>query len=247
MLPLLQRRDGARLFNDRFPHSLPNPVPALRPLCKSIPTSLSTVTTTSPPPLHRYFTTNPPSSIPIISNHHRVVAGVVLTRSPQIIRDPTPFERAYFAYQQKLDRASALSFPAEFYFKKGSVAERRWRAQEAARNEAMQSPQSLEDAALEASTRGITPEEQAQMQENEIVRMTRETEADRKGDRRSLDRALQRSLYLIVKKPREEHAWQFPQGGIEQGELLHEVGRDFFVDMRDSVFAVDVCRISVIF
>jgi len=28
--------------------------------------------------------------------------------------------------------------------------------------------------------------------------------------------------YLIVKKPRKNHAWQFPQGGVEEGETLLE-------------------------
>jgi 8-oxo-dGTP pyrophosphatase MutT (NUDIX family) len=28
--------------------------------------------------------------------------------------------------------------------------------------------------------------------------------------------------YLIVKKPRKDHAWQFPQGGVEEGETLLE-------------------------
>lgn len=26
--------------------------------------------------------------------------------------------------------------------------------------------------------------------------------------------------YLLVRKPRKEHAWQFPQGGVEEGESL---------------------------
>ena len=52
----------------------------------------------------------------------------------------------------------------------------------------------------------------------------RETEADKREDRRSLQRRLDRVLYLLVKKPRREHAWQMPQGGVEEGESLLEVG-----------------------
>ena len=51
----------------------------------------------------------------------------------------------------------------------------------------------------------------------------RETEPDLAGDMRSLNRKLGRVLYLLVKKPREEHAWQMPQGGVEPDESLLEV------------------------
>ncbi len=52
---------------------------------------------------------------------------------------------------------------------------------------------------------------------------SRETEADRSGDMRTLQRKLDRVLYLLVKKPREEHAWQMPQGGVDADESLLEV------------------------
>ena len=52
---------------------------------------------------------------------------------------------------------------------------------------------------------------------------SRETEADRSDDRKSLHRKLDRVLYLLVKKPRSDHAWQMPQGGLEEGESLLEV------------------------
>jgi large subunit ribosomal protein L46 len=51
----------------------------------------------------------------------------------------------------------------------------------------------------------------------------RSTVADAAGDVKSLDRKLDRSVYLVVKKPRSHHAWQFPQGGIQADEALHEV------------------------
>ena len=51
----------------------------------------------------------------------------------------------------------------------------------------------------------------------------RETEADKAGDMKSLQRKLDRVLYLLVKKPRKEYAWQLPQGGLEEQESLIEV------------------------
>lgn len=40
---------------------------------------------------------------------------------------------------------------------------------------------------------------------------------------RCLERRLDSILYLLVKKPRREHAWQMPQGGLEEGETLLQV------------------------
>ncbi|KAI8988781.1 hypothetical protein BDB01DRAFT_719585 [Pilobolus umbonatus] len=51
-----------------------------------------------------------------------------------------------------------------------------------------------------------------------------------------------KKLYLCVKKPRNDHAWQFPQGGIkkkesiQQGalrELKEECGEDIKVELMD--------------
>ena len=52
---------------------------------------------------------------------------------------------------------------------------------------------------------------------------SRETEADVNRDTKSTQRRLDRTLYLLVKKPRTEHAWQMPQGGLEGSESLVEV------------------------
>ena len=48
----------------------------------------------------------------------------------------------------------------------------------------------------------------------------RVTEADKKNDRRSLERRLQDSLFFVVKRNREENAWQFPQGKLKDEETL---------------------------
>jgi putative (di)nucleoside polyphosphate hydrolase len=50
--------------------------------------------------------------------------------------------------------------------------------------------------------------------------------------------------FLLVHKPRLHHAWQFPQGGVEDGEslreagkreLIEEIGTDAFTIMGESV------------
>lgn len=41
---------------------------------------------------------------------------------------------------------------------------------------------------------------------------------DTNNDRRSVDRRLQDSLYLVVKRNRADNAWQFPQGRVLENE-----------------------------
>lgn len=49
-------------------------------------------------------------------------------------------------------------------------------------------------------------------------------EADNKGDVKSLDRLGERNLYLLVwgKDHTGKEVWRFPQGGLQDGELLHQ-------------------------
>ena len=49
---------------------------------------------------------------------------------------------------------------------------------------------------------------------------SRITEADIKNDRKSLERKLPNSLYLIVKRNRSDNSWQFPQGKSAENETL---------------------------
>ncbi|KAI8340811.1 39S mitochondrial ribosomal protein L46-domain-containing protein [Chlamydoabsidia padenii] len=135
----------------------------------------------------------------------RIAASVILTRGPQITRDATPFEQAYFDYKEKLERQDAAVFPQDFYFKKGSVAERRWKEDVQARDTAMK------DSSVSLS-------KVVEHQDNTTTQ-ARITQADKDSDIKKLDRALQRHLYLIVK---QHNQWQFPQSDLQANEYLHE-------------------------
>jgi large subunit ribosomal protein L46 len=80
----------------------------------------------------------------------------------------------------------------------------------------------LEDAATDG--REVGEEEQKGMRkvERELFEKppSRRTEADEKNDTKSLNRALQRTLYLLVKN--KEGQWQFPQDRLKD-EHLHGV------------------------
>ncbi|KAG2223081.1 hypothetical protein INT45_008929 [Circinella minor] len=171
----------------------------------------------------RSFSTVAPLRVPLVIKNNRILASVILSRAPQITRDSTSFEKAYFDYKEKIERQNATTFPTEFYFKKGSLAERRWKEEEAARRDAMSNSQtSLTEAAAKTQAQ-LEQNDTAAASMNKVEKASRLTEADIKKDVKSLDRALQRTLYLVVHKPEDtQHPWQFPQGQIDSAEYLHE-------------------------
>ncbi|BFZ60418.1 hypothetical protein YB2330_001454 [Saitoella coloradoensis] len=152
--------------------------------------------------------------------HYEPHAAVILTRGPIITKELTPFEKEYFQYQRRLADEISSPFPVDFYFKKGSLAEKRWLAAAEARAKgeaAVQAPtqEEIERGAPTGSERVF--EEEAGL--GEKLAQPRQTEADKKNDIKALDRKLDQNLYLLVK---EKDVWRFPYGPVDGQETLHE-------------------------
>jgi large subunit ribosomal protein L46 len=152
---------------------------------------------------------------------------VLVNRAPLLTRAPTTFERAYYAYQQRVQRALHNPFPAEFYFKRGSPLEAKFNMEERARERRA-------FGRVRADGGGAAPEgeeaaeagavEMTKEFEEEVQEAGRWNKADAKKDTKSLDRAGQRNLYLLIlKKEQDRQRWVFPQRRTERGELLHQV------------------------
>ncbi|GAA6021485.1 hypothetical protein JCM8202_006391 [Rhodotorula sphaerocarpa] len=149
---------------------------------------------------------------------HRVVAAALLSRPPLLLPPLSPLERTYYSYQRRIQRALAKPFDvsASWFFKKGSQAEKAFTA--------------FDQRAIEAEQRDDESGRKAfEMAQEEVEGasefLERETEADRTGDVRSLERKADRTLYLLLQKKRADHAWQFPQGGVEAAESLVEAAQ----------------------
>ncbi|KAI0448041.1 39S mitochondrial ribosomal protein L46-domain-containing protein [Xylaria telfairii] len=179
---------------------------------------------------------------------YRIRSGVILTRAPLLTRALTPFENSFFFYQKRLNERLVLPFRHTFYFKKDTASDLDWRikfeergrvaAKEMGRyyaqgrnawndellvgstlsNEERIREILLKDAELrvtedgeEASPDDIVPVERP---------MDKITEADKTNNIRRLDRALDRTLYLIVQ--RTDDQWQFPTEDVPTDERLHE-------------------------
>ncbi|GAA5852871.1 hypothetical protein JCM9279_006209 [Rhodotorula babjevae] len=174
----------------------------------------------APPAAARYQSTAaapaaPAADTPATSpSPYRVVAAALLSRPPLVLPALSPLERSYYAYQRKIHRA--LSKPTasatSWFFKKGSAAEKAF-AQFDQRVD-------REDTGLDERAEQRAFEMAGEEVEGAPEVMSAETEADRSGDARSLERRADRTLYLLLKKKRDQHAWQFPQGAVSSTESL---------------------------
>ena len=190
-------------------------------------------------------TSTPPSASP--QHAYQLRAGVVLSRPPQITRDLTHFEKAFYLYQRRLNERLALPFSRWFYFPKGSAAEKEWnrktsrrrtpaheigaysREGQTAWNDELLvgAAESETEHQIEALLKDAEPSTASEEDASNLTRepverpMPRVTEADKKGDTKSLDRMLQRSLYLLIRNTGGR--WTFPHTRVMGRESLHTV------------------------
>lgn len=152
--------------------------------------------------------------------------AVILNRSPILTRTPTPFERAYYAYQARVQRALHNPFPYEFYFKPGSLLESKFNLEERKRDRKAFGPGFGADHPL-APGAGLSAQDLKKFgRDEDETPAPRVHASDENGDLKSLDRKGQRNLYLLVKQKTDaaNTAWRFPESAITtSGELLHEV------------------------
>lgn len=81
----------------------------------------------------------------------------------------------------------------------------------------------LRDAEVEVTERDIQGEGKVVKKEEVEKPMPRVTEADKAGDMKSLNRALQKTLYLVVSRGKGQ--WEFPSAELARQESLHTVSR----------------------
>jgi large subunit ribosomal protein L46 len=158
--------------------------------------------------------------------------AVILNRAPLLTPSPTVFERAFYAYQQRIRRALHNPFPSEFYFKPGSLLESRFKAEERFREKVAWGPTYAkeEDLSPEQKAAEQAALDQMALQEKDDDRlMPRVHPSDAARDYHSLDRKGRRNIYLLVQNILDgRDVWQFPEGPAAQGELLHQVRALYF-------------------
>ena len=179
-----------------------------------------------------------------LNKAYQIQAGVVLSRPPLLTRDLHPFEKAFFFYQKRLNERLALPFTRYFYYQRDTPADIDWKKKikqrltpardigvyNAYNKDAWDdeilvgATESEPEAMVEALVKDaqVENEEDGPSKKEKVEKpQPRITEADKAGDVRSLNRALSRTLYLVVKG--SKGTWGFPSGVLEGKEDLLRV------------------------
>lgn len=200
--------------------------------------SASSSSSTSQPPTEATTAT----SVTPAAASAKISVALLLSRQPLILRSPTPLESTYFDYNQTLARRLAQPFNKDFYFRKGSAGEVKFDEEEAQRKKR------FDDVIRQAKQSSSSKQRQQQEQQeagapdgNEVARgkatageaeadlyatAPRRTEADEKGDVKSLERALDRTLFLMFRQQGSQ--WRLPTRLVNRNEkeTLHRVAAE---------------------
>lgn len=199
-----------------------------------------TSTTSSPAALtegQNTTTTTPPLS-PSRKKSNNVRVSLLLSRQPLILRSPTPLESAYFEYNHALTRRLSQPFVKDFYFRKGSAAETKFDAEESHRRSHLDFPATSSSSSSKKDVEGkgkgkgqaadapaVGDTATATNPDAELyATVPRKTPADESNDTTSLERALDRCLFLLFKDPATGQ-WRLPERGVDlnKKETLHRV------------------------
>jgi hypothetical protein len=187
-------------------------------------TNTTTTNTTNTTIITTTTTTTPTTNTTAIKNSVVTRAGVLIKRNPVILKDQSEFEREYFKYQHDTDRRLARPFNPEFYFKRGTDAEKRWATAQ------MQAGAIHPDRP--SNTRRHDKDLVTTLKKLNVSTKTTSTTTNNtsfSNDWHSLDRLLHEPLFLVVRNTEKNNGWMLPSGTVGKDELLHEVYMHDFV------------------
>ncbi|KAK9476333.1 39S mitochondrial ribosomal protein L46-domain-containing protein [Lipomyces japonicus] len=169
-----------------------------------------------------------------------ILSGVIVARSPIITPELTPFEKVYYKYQLELRKRLQWTFTHWFYFPRGSVHDLQYREAQipvdAKPDEFGNKPDILLGRDRRSKQDVQLPKRDVEKETAESERLYRKiepqsriTEADRTGNVHSLDRKLDRTLYLVVKiQGNNAERWVFPTTPVGKSESLHDAAERWF-------------------
>ncbi|KAK5990178.1 YmL17/YmL30-like protein [Cladobotryum mycophilum] len=190
-----------------------------------------------------------PSPIPSTRtpSPYDIRSGLILTRPPLLTRRLHPFENAFYFYQKRLEERLNTPFITSIYFKPDTAAQLDWSLKVKERGgtvakelgtyhgksakawddelrvgDELSSQDNVLNSLLKDAEARVSDDAEVIAPEDVVPverPVERVTEADKKGDVKRLDRAMDRTLYLVVKG---KDGWGFPADVIPADENLHE-------------------------
>ncbi|KAK9451367.1 mitochondrial 54S ribosomal protein mL46 [Limtongia smithiae] len=161
-------------------------------------------------------------SAPAVEKKYKIFSGLILSRQPIVTPELTPFQKAYYNYQSELYKRLSWTFQHWFYYPKGTLAENDFAAVQPKLNE--KDPDVLFNRNRNEKQVVNFPERQVERETEEsakvyakIVPNPRRTAADEANDVQSLERKLDRTLYLLVKRG---NTWELPRAEVLPSETL---------------------------
>ncbi|KOS16466.1 hypothetical protein Malapachy_3584 [Malassezia pachydermatis] len=181
-------------------------------------------------------------------------SALLVTRAPVLQASPSKFEQEYYRFNVALSNKLQQPFPRDMYFKKGSAAESRFDAYYAQLQSTWDiTTESKTRAELENKSMSTGSESDAEL----YATLPRTTEADAQNDQQSLERALDQTLYLVVKMPAgdksEGPTWRLPTKALptsrSASDSLHDTATEAVEDALGSemdIWLVSKLPIAVI-
>ena len=152
----------------------------------------------------------------------RLVAAVCVIRFPTVSLEKIELEKRY--EEMRTQETTERSVLSEYELEQRRRAKEQREYEERVAGEEEIDFES-ERRRAEQQSRHEEADELHELEEQELKSFEPagcETECDVQNDRRSSNRRLRDTLYLLVKKQRSENAWQMPQGGHDGTESMRQ-------------------------
>ncbi|KAJ9108724.1 hypothetical protein QFC21_000044 [Naganishia friedmannii] len=155
---------------------------------------------------------------------------MLLHRTPVLTPSLTPFESTYYAYTSRLRMALSNPAPLDFFYKKGSLAERRFLRAQYERERAVFGERlagrkvDVGDIPEEAGVKLVRREvgdEPAAFDGSAEQQQQQQKEVEGGADKMSVERVRAGDVYLLVKE-KATGRWGLPVGPLNEKEALHE-------------------------
>lgn len=160
-----------------------------------------------------------------------IKTAILLSRNPIVTPELTPFEKVYYNYQEELERRLMWTFPQYYYFRKGTLSERRFVAAQkgpVTKQPGVYYSKGIPDVAHNRERRlkqVVTIPKQETSEDSNLDEISRPvvpnpriTEADKAKDLKSLERKIPRTLYLLTK---DSNGWRLPSFATPPETPLH--------------------------